>query len=76
MPNEIQIQEIECLIYFYYSCKLLPCTKRHFKRLIHRFGFSEVFECLEIAVNQYDNPKEVVDKIGGICYNRQQEKRG
>ena len=41
--------------------------------LIRRFGFNEVCEATEISVERYSNCGlgTVVNKIGGICYNRE-----
>ena len=45
------------------------------RKLIKRFGFSEVYTACEIAIDKYYDGTErgwenAVDKIGGICYNR------
>ena len=39
---------------------------------IRRFGFNEVCESSEIAINQYEDEtmSTIIQKIGGICYNR------
>lgn len=49
--------------------------KRDISRLIERFGFEEVFNATQIAVDTYFCETEksweiAFSKIGGICYNR------
>lgn len=48
-------------------------------RLIRRYGFNEVYECLEISIETYFDGylyqiKDVLFKLGGILYNRNKEK--
>ena len=45
------------------------------RKLIKQFGFNEVYEACQIAVDKYYNSTEsswnnAYNKIGGICYNR------
>lgn len=50
------------------------------KKLISRFGLSEVIEATEIAIGRYysgdeESWNEAFGKIGGICYNREKERK-
>ena len=49
--------------------------KTDLKKLIHRFGYEEVFISTEISIDKYFKDSEYsaqssFNKIGGICYNR------
>lgn len=49
--------------------------KQKIRRLISQFGYSDVYECTQIAFDKYyfgdDNSwDKAFGKIGGICYNR------
>jgi len=51
------------------------------KKLIRQFSFQEVFEAVEIAFDYYYDGSErswdtAYGKIGGICYNRRQQRNG
>jgi len=65
------------------SCLLGNETKWHLsenglktaRKLIRRFGFSEVYTATQIAIDRYYNGSEdswnqAWNKVGGICYNR------
>ena len=65
------------------SCLLGNETKWHLsenglktaRKLIRRFGFSEVYTATQIAIDRYYNGTEdswnqAWNKVGGICYNR------
>lgn len=40
------------------------------RNLLHIYGFNEVREAAQIAVEKYNHPYIAIDKLGGICYNR------
>lgn len=51
------------------------------KKLIHQFSFPEVYDAVEIAFDYYYNGSQwswekAMKKVGGICYNRRQQKNG
>lgn len=53
--------------------------KRMLRSCYNRFGYSEVYEAISIAVDKYfkDNAVSASDafhKIGGICYNRKKQR--
>lgn len=59
--------------------------RRKARKLIQRFGMAETLEAMTIALNQYpvedeehgftkESVEEAFDKIGGIAYNRRQQK--
>ena len=69
--SALQINEINELIDSYYEGYVLTERgEREFKALIKRFGYSEVYESLDIALQTYDDFDVALDKVGGICYNR------
>ena len=43
--------------------------RRKIKMLIKEFGFDTVYDAAEIASRQYPYITEMLNKIGGICYN-------
>ena len=71
-----QTEEIENLLQTLTGYSLTDYGKRKMRKLIHDFGFVNVYESLEIAVDQYFvgwiDP--VLKKLGGICYNRSKGK--
>jgi hypothetical protein len=49
--------------------------RNNMRKLINRFGYIEVYDACETAIDQYYNGSEkswqyAFSKIGGICYNR------
>lgn len=51
------------------------------KKLIRQFSFQEVYQAVEISFDYYYNGNEnswnkAFNKIGGICYNRRQQRNG
>ena len=44
------------------------------KTLIRQFGFSEVYDSTLISISQYHYLSDVLEKIGGICYNRKKKR--
>lgn len=73
---ELEIDAIENLFIKYAKYGFNSSGRIGIRRLIKRFGFNEVMEATEIAIDRYYNPafEETWDdayrKIGGICYNR------
>ena len=68
---EMQINQLEQLFQSYYknSC-FTDLGKRDIKKLIKKFGYQEVYDALDTALNYYDSAEKALNKIGGICYNR------
>lgn len=55
--------------------------KATIKKMIRRFSFQEVYDAIEISFDYYYNGSEyswnkAFNKIGGICYNRRQQRNG
>lgn len=73
---QAQVDAIESLIHQLANVRLTENGKRETIKLIHRFGFSEVYEAAEIAYSKYNSPGYAFSKIGGICYNRAKQKEG
>ena len=48
--------------------------RNEMKRNIRRFGFSEVYDAVGIAVNYYTNAETAFNKVGGICFNRKKSR--
>jgi hypothetical protein len=80
---EIEIDAIEG--YFMDNARwgFTESGRSHVRKLIKRFGFTEVYNACEIAIDKYFHGTEsswnnALDKIGGICYNRRKaaEKNG
>lgn len=49
------------------------------RKLIKKFGFNEVYEAAEIAIDRYYDGTEkswdnAFNKVGGICYNRRKDR--
>lgn len=70
VETTLQIDQINELIQSYHPYILSDNGERKIKTLIKRFGFSEVYESFEIALNYYADFDEAFEKLGGICYNR------
>ena len=73
--TEIEVDAID--VYFCDNTKwgLNEEDRRTIRKLIKRFGFSEVYTACEIAIEQYYHGTEyswenALEKLGGICYNR------
>lgn len=72
-----QIDMLEELFKSYYpDLSFTEFGRRDIRKQIKQFGFRHVHNCLEIALNQYDNPRESLNKLGGICYNRRKGGEG
>ena len=73
---ESQIDYIESIFVRYTEYGFNSNGRIGIKRLIKRFGFREVCEATEIAIERYydsrssDSWGNAYSKIGGICYNR------
>lgn len=66
-----QIDMIERLFSSFWTSKSLTESGRaKIRSWIKRFGYQEVREAVYIACEQYDEPEDAFNKIGGICYNR------
>lgn len=78
--TEMQIDVIESIFIRYTKDGFSTNGRMAVKRLIKRFGFYEVCEAAEIAIEKYYNCylpntwNEAFNKIGGICYNRKKAK--
>ena len=71
-----QIYTIQDMIWVLIDHDLTERDTAKVRELIHTFGFAEVCDALEIALDQYVDPwrpstiATVMGKLGGICYNR------
>ena len=71
-----QIQAIESCIRddFPRFSEFTSYQRNRIKTLIRQFGFSEVYDSTRISASQYYSLSEVINKIGGICYNRKKKR--
>jgi hypothetical protein len=74
-----QINAIDDIIYERTGHALSEHGMEKIKGIIQRFGFEEVFTSTEIALKQYyfgdaNSLGYAINKIGGICYQRQKAK--
>lgn len=70
---DMQNDEVEYLADFFETITgkgVLPYGKEKLAKWVSKFGYKEVFDAIEIAVNQYEDDAVAFDKIGGICFNR------
>lgn len=72
---EAEVDCIEELLNRFTSCSFTEAGRKSMRRNINRFGFSEVYASMEIAIDKYyygsnDDVETVLNKVGGICYNR------
>lgn len=72
---ELEEEQVTSIGKFIFSRTQWPINsyqRADLKALITRFGFSEVCEATEIAFSRYchENIGFIMNKIGGICYNR------
>ena len=70
-----EAEYIDAYVFFAAGYKLTNQGLFSLKKLIHRFGFNEVYDASEIALEKYCKGTEqsfeyAFSKIGGICYNR------
>ena len=69
--SEIYLMEIEKLINVYYpERELTAFGRRDILKKFQRFSYQEVYDAVQIALNQYDSLREALEKLGGICYNK------
>lgn len=76
---EQEIDEVEDVFRAYTEWTFTPRGRLSVKKLIERFGISEVLEAAEIAIGRYyygtlSSWIETFNKIGGICYNRKKKR--
>lgn len=72
---EIEVDAVDCYIQNNSKWGLSEDGRLNAKKLIKRFGFSEVYAACEIAFDRYYKGSEqsldnAWNKVGGICYNR------
>lgn len=72
---EDQIDAIDSIILKAYSFSLNSVGRNNIRILIRRFGFQQVYESMEIAADKYSYVRDALQKLGGICYNRVNNKR-
>lgn len=72
--TEMQVDAIEDYFSAAFGRNFTESGRSEMKRSIRRFGFSEVYDAVSIAVNQYVDADTAFDKIGGICYNRKKNR--
>lgn len=70
---EDQLNAISNLFESYFGFHIDAQERMDIRRSIGRFGFNEVYTGMEISLNQYRTPYSVINKLGGICYNRHQK---
>lgn len=71
----IESEAISCLLGNETKWSLSENGLKTARKLIRRFGFSEVYTATQIAIDRYYNGSEdswnqAWNKVGGICYNR------
>lgn len=76
---EEQASSIEDYIYAISLYYLTDSGKSYIKRLIGKYGYSEVYTATEISFGKYykDDSRSIdiaINKIGGVCYNRQKQR--
>ncbi len=82
IEREAQIDTINALITDITCVELNEDGRADLRRLIRGFGGEEVYTATEIAFTKYYSPSDIdtweyaFSKIGGICYNRQQQRTG
>lgn len=74
---DIRDKEVECIKKYYKQATGRDVTEYEeqtiIKRLTRQFSIPEIFDAMDIAISRY-SPAQALTKIGGICYNRQQNK--
>lgn len=73
--TEIEVDAIDAFFQSNTRWQFSDAGRQAIRKLIKRFGFSEVYTACEIAVDKYYDGTErgwnnAVNKVGGICYNR------
>ena len=77
--DEEQVSAVEDLVFNTYGRSLTTHGRRNISKLIKRFGLNEVVEAAEIAFERYykgndASAQKAMDKIGGVCYNREKQR--
>lgn len=80
--SELKTKQIEAINNYIASLSNWVCSdsgKAKLRKLLHQFSFEEVFEAVEISFSQYyegdsGSWDKAFNKIGGICYNRHNNK--
>ena len=72
---ETEIDSVDSLLMARTKWSMSDYGRNNMRKLINRFGYIEVYDACEIAIDQYYNGSEkswqyAFSKIGGICYNR------
>ena len=57
----------------HYEVRIARDGKKKIYEHFSRFDQDIIEDSLETAFYQYDDAQEAFDKIGGICYNKQQQ---
>lgn len=77
LSEEIEIEVDAIDVYFQDNTRwgFSEAGRNDVRKLIKRFGFAEVYDACEIAIDRYYHGTEsswnnAFEKIGGICYNR------
>lgn len=68
--DEIDIAAYYIENYYENEIKILDNGRITIAGYIEKYNFEYVMECIEIACNQYYDPEEMWEKLGGILYNR------
>lgn len=72
---EAEIDSVDSLLQKRTQWGMSDVGRNNLRKLLNRFGYNDVYEATEIAIDQYYNGSErswqnAFSKIGGICYNR------
>jgi len=73
--EDTMIDAIDEYIFKLSGYGLSDTGKRNMRTYINRFGFEEVFEATRISFSKYPEWETAFEKIGGICYNREKNRR-
>lgn len=55
------------------SFNIHAATLKKINKVINDFGFEAVMESLKVAIERYNDAGKIIEKIGGICRNKQLE---
>lgn len=72
---EYEVDSIDANVFGPYGKTITNKGRQDIKKLIRRFGFNEVYEAAELAIDHYytgtdESMDWAFNKIGGICYNK------
>lgn len=72
---EHEVDSIDANVFGPYGKSITNKGRQDIKKLIRRFGFNEVYDAAELAVDHYYTGTDqsmdwAFTKIGGICYNK------